>query len=246
MPKVIVERPRHGHARRGPGKGYRRRQQRVALDEQPRRERLRQCGPGERKSFSERLGPLVRFLHNRVGRPWNAVEAEICAHLRRDNVIQEHVRDHLKEMVVTHVRLEKGRPIHAAGWAIGQPVQARWRWFHVFYVCPRSGLLKRSPRPKRTPHVHPPLISGWLRQPVRLILNGFNEYWVLFNGVWNLAVFEPFPRRAGPADVMAPEEYDALHQAKITRAQARERYGRAIVVKEVRPATRREVARYCT
>lgn len=243
MPKVIVERPRYGHAMRGPGKGYQRATRRIAWDEQPRRERLRQVVSGQRKHFSERLGPLVRLLQQRVGRLWSDVESEICAHLRRDNVIQDHVRDHLAEMVVTQVTLEKGRPCHASGWRIGQPIRAGGSWFARFYVCPRTAKLKESPRVSKKQR----LATGKGRHaPLRLLPYDYNRVWLLREGVWLLATFEPIRARDLTALPLAQPSFPDAHLGRpITRPEAIHLYGRAIHITDLRLATRGEIQRYC-
>jgi len=243
MPKVIVERPRYGHWMRGPGKGYKRATQRIGWDEQPRRESLRQVISGQRKHFSERLGPLVRLLQHRIGRLWSEVEAEICANLSRDNVIQDHVRDHLAEMVVTQVTLEKGRPFHASGYRIGQPVRAGGSWFARFYVCPRTGKLNNSPQVSKREWL---ATQKALRAPVRLFPFDHNHAWMLRAGVWMLATFDPIcVRDLSPLPLVQPRFPDAHLDKPITRAEALHHYGRAIHITNLRPATRIEIQRYC-
>lgn len=243
MPKVIVERPRYGHAMRGPGKGYKRATGRIAWEDQPRRERLRQVVSGQRKHFSERLGPLVRFLQHRVGRLWSEVEAEVCTHLRRDNVIQDHVRDHLAEMVVTHVTLKKGKPYHASDWRFGQPVRAGSSWFARFYVCPRTGKLKTSPQRSK---------KQWLATrearlaPARFLPFDHNRMWLLREGVWMLASFSPIRAFALSQATPVPPRFNDVHLGKpVTRDEAIHQYGRAIHVTHLRQATRAEIQRYC-
>src|SRR4051812_39875839 len=102
MAKVIVERPRVGSRARGKGKGYKRRLARIAPEDRPRREGMKHHG-GNTKSLNEHLGPLGRYLEGQVGRPWNDVFAEICAHIDRNSAVQDHVRDHLGDFVTTDV-----------------------------------------------------------------------------------------------------------------------------------------------
>jgi hypothetical protein len=87
MYKVIIDRPRrHSPFRDLPKKpkGY---EKNVLIEELPQRETLRKkwawtSGMSE-KETTDRLGPLRRFLHQRVGRPWNMVHAEIWATVNR-------------------------------------------------------------------------------------------------------------------------------------------------------------------
>lgn len=130
MSKVIVERPRQG----GHGKHGRP----LPVDQLPARQGMRR-GYGSKKRLNENLAPLKRYLAAQVGRPWDKVYSEIAAHLRADNTVQQHVRDHLRDVVATRPR---------------RGVEARWYrrdlppgiWFQPLYVDPRDGILKRTDR----------------------------------------------------------------------------------------------------
>jgi len=52
------------------------------------------------KAFTDHLGPAERFLHKRVGRPWNDVWSEICEHADNRSVDGEHLRIHVKRDLV--------------------------------------------------------------------------------------------------------------------------------------------------
>ena len=139
MDKVIVERPRHGSRMRRPSKGYRRAFKRCAWEDQPKREKIRL---GKSKCLNEHLGPLRRYLRSQVGRPWSKVHAEICANISRDSAVQDHVRDHVDDIVATHVVLVDGVPCSGEGRDYGEPLRlSRWR---QLYVCPRTGILRRD------------------------------------------------------------------------------------------------------
>ena len=144
MFKVIVERPRGGG-------GYPRRrgrvEERARLD--PEQAPLQQANGRGRgsKHLRENLAPLRRYLLGQVGRPWDAVHAEISAHLRLTSAVQRHVLEHLEQMVVRHAALVEGRPVFVPD---HRPVIAG-RWRAVVYVCPRTGRLRAAPRRQRTP-----------------------------------------------------------------------------------------------
>ena len=141
MAKVIVERPRIGSSMRGESKGYQRSLQRLGPEEMPYREGMKRRNLGNPKYLNEHLGPLRRYLDSQVGRPWNKVFSEICEHIDRSSAVQDHVRDHVADYVATHVILVDGVPCYGEGRPYGLPLgQMGWvQW----YVCPRSGLLKR-------------------------------------------------------------------------------------------------------
>jgi hypothetical protein len=148
MAKVIVERPRHG-SRQKARKGYRKQWQRFAPEDFPKREGVF-AHKGRTKWFSERLGPLRKYLQKQVGRPWNMVFSEICEHLRCDSVIQSHVRDHLLDFIIVNVIEIDGTPCYGDGRRYAKPLQ--FGYWTFLYVCPRTGLVRRiKPAKQRSP-----------------------------------------------------------------------------------------------
>jgi hypothetical protein len=140
MPKIICERPRVGGGLKEP-KGYKKEFHDTPWDEQPKSEPIRlkwKKHYSDCKEFSERLGPLWRWLLSKVGQPWHLVHSELCANLKRDSVIQDHVRDHAEEMVVTNVINNNGVICHGIGILHGMPL-ADYR--EQLYVHPDTGLL---------------------------------------------------------------------------------------------------------
>jgi hypothetical protein len=136
MAKVIVERPRHGSRMRDKHrKGRNRDLQRLGLD-WLKRERVATT----HKSFNEHLSPLRRYLEGQVGRPWDEIHAEIRRHIRAESVVQKHVLTHVYQYVETNALYLDGVACHGSGWFIGRPIT--WGW----YVCPRTGLLRRVDR----------------------------------------------------------------------------------------------------
>ena len=154
MGKVLVERPRitgWGFSP-GPAKGYRKRLQKCldSGESPPVREGIKRRYGHATKHFNEHLGPLRRFLDSNIGRQWNKVYAEICKHVDRNNVVQKHILTHLFEYVVVNTVLIDGEPCRgeAYGRSYGQPLRKSDR-YHQWYVCPKSGLLRKS---KYIPH----------------------------------------------------------------------------------------------
>lgn len=151
MAKVIVERPRKkGHSWNKP-KGYQRQLRRLGVDGSPSREGIKARWQGRTKDLNEHLGPLRRYLDSQVGRPWDKVFAEICACIDRASAVQDHVRDHVEAYVATHVLLIDGVPCSGEGGRnYGQPLH-RLR-YRPWYVCPRTGLLRRVKAQERRQH----------------------------------------------------------------------------------------------
>lgn len=139
MFKVIVERPRRGAdfpVNRARHKGEDDLPSRVGM------KRFRKLNHTQSKYLNENLAPLRRYLMKQAGRPWNKVYSEICEHLRADNTVMQHVRDHLKDFVVLKLAIgREGEWINgnACHWSAGA---APWR--QPLYVDPKDGILKRS------------------------------------------------------------------------------------------------------
>jgi hypothetical protein len=237
MAKVIVERPRYGSCLRGHRKGYRRDLQRYKLDEQPKREKIRRHD----KRLNEHLAPLRRFLHQQVGRPWNLVYAEMCQHIRFDNVVQDHIKTHLFEYVEIHVQLIEGVPCYASSSfglsRFGMPLRSWSERFPKFYVCPKSGLLKKAKkvlRPRRN-----------AKQTVdRVIEVDHDLVFLKFQDAWHRVRWAEYPRRERFKDWSATV-HDAMLNRPISRDEAVHTYRRPVYAAEARLATRQEIRRWC-
>jgi hypothetical protein len=144
MAKVIVERPRKMGCSFKKPKGYKRRLRRYGDDGPPRCEGIKACWQGRSKYLNEHLGPLRRYLDKQVGRPWDKVFSEICAHINRNSAVQDHVRDHVEDYVAVHVLLIDGVPCNGEGGRLyGKPLHELPSRHLRWYVCPRTGLLRR-------------------------------------------------------------------------------------------------------
>lgn len=165
MSKVIVERPRQGHAE--PNLHQRGRDRALARDEDlpkfsAHRESHSKGYYGDRKQLNENLNPLRRFLRANVGRPWRKVYSEVREHLRVTNPTQLHVMQHLVGFdgsfgfVCLHVE------IGSDGKARPKPPNKYRSEFgqDEFYVHPRTGLLCRGTVPRRAHQERLP--SNWV------------------------------------------------------------------------------------
>jgi hypothetical protein len=135
--KVIVERPRSGSRMRNLKTGWSTRGYDPDRDvSDPSVFALNRKAP--RKFFSDRLGPLRRYLSKQVGRPWRKLEGDLRKAVDLRTVMGRHLWDHVLQEVELRVRmLDDGRPVRLDG----RPI---WN----LYVHPRTGLLLR-PKPER-------------------------------------------------------------------------------------------------
>lgn len=145
MSKVIVERPRVGHAQRTVRPG----RTRPLEDEDGEPLRAREPArslPYRSKSLNENLAPLKRYLAAQVGRPWNKVYSEISANLKPTSTVQQHVRDHVEDFVAIKTRMEAGK-VRTSQSKFGRGDLALEDDWRPYYVHPKTGLLRRNPKP---------------------------------------------------------------------------------------------------
>lgn len=97
-----------------------------------------------RRGVDVRCNILKRILFKEVGRPWNKVYSELCELLPKNDVL---LRDSINWIVEQKAFVEKGKVVVACGWGSGAiPVENSHR---PFYVCPKTGMLKKIPKEKR-------------------------------------------------------------------------------------------------
>ena len=137
MAKVIVERPR-----RGGGWSHKKGKQYVDSDLLVSKEGMR--APHVRhwggKELNENLAPLRRFLHSRVGEPWDKVYSEISENLKVTSTVQQHVRDHVTDFVSVTCSIQDGE-IYVHDYGV-RPLNSSWS---ELYVDPEDGVLKKNP-----------------------------------------------------------------------------------------------------
>lgn len=239
MAKVIVERPRKkGWAWNKP-KGEQRRLRGYGDEGPPAREGIQRRWQGRTKTLNEHLGPLRRYLDKQVGRPWDKVFSEICAHIDRNSAVQDHVRDHVAGYVATCVILIDGVPCDGeGGWGYGEPLHDfRYR---PWYVCPRTGLLRRVRSHRRKPaHRSPP------DNPPPLIPVGPSLQCRYRDGAWYRVQVQALPMpeskrlRRPCRDIWLDRPV-----ADITDAEARKTYGAAVYAVAQQRLTRSELNQY--
>jgi hypothetical protein len=219
MAKVIVERPRGGQRLKSP-KGYHRRLQRIAPEDQLKRESITRPWVNSGKWLSERLGPLRKYLWSQLGRPWDKVFSEICQHIRLDSAVQSHVRDHIGDFVEVSVELVNGVPYAKTGWRRSRRVDER-----MLYVCPKTGLLRAGKRQQLPPITQLRVndsrqfrcLNGiWYEVAVRRIPSDPE-------GAWDARLDKPVYRfRVGEATATYGAEVYALSKRKVSNNELNE------------------------
>jgi len=147
MSKVIVERPR----RPATAKPLSRMRNKDFTD-LPIRERMTarfqngsrmrcSCCCNPRKTLSENLNPLRRFLMRRVGQKWDHVFSEICEHIRLTSTVQKHVRDHMEDLVILKTSIDSEGRIWDHTYSIYELKFANNRGHRLLWVHPVSGIL---------------------------------------------------------------------------------------------------------
>ena len=141
MAKVVTERPRYGHANRS--KKTRLRTRRYDgedhLDDLPKRvasSSSRQHG-WDAKEFSDRIGPLRKFLRRQVGRHWDKVYSELSQSLDKRSLTSQHIWSHIWQYVEKDVVIGPGKKIYR------NPVRSYNRVWQVkgLYIHPKTGVL---------------------------------------------------------------------------------------------------------
>jgi hypothetical protein len=240
MAKVIVERPRikgHWcHVAKG-----RKTQLRRALESgegTPIHEGIKRPYQAH-KVLNEHLGPLRRYLDKQVGRPWDKVFSEICQHINRSNPVQDHVRDHVEDYVIRNVVVIDGELCAGGGtrWRsrYGTPLREMYGR-HLWYVCPKTGLLRRvPPRLKPAPDERPkPPAYVWVSD---LAQCRFIE------GHWELITLAPLPK----VWLTHSEKTDVLLRRPVRNLTADllvDTYGAAVYAAARRVLRRRELRNY--
>lgn len=175
MAKVVTERPRHGHS--NPSKKTRKRLSKDEIEKDDHGStrspisRRRQFG-WNAKEFSDLLGPLRRYLHSKIGQPWDEVYSEISKTLDKRTVSGLHILDHVKYEVEQDVMFVRGIP-HAG--------KVRWQSQHPivgFYVDPNTGLLQHVAKESKKQR------KARYKQPVEEIKVDDHTYLRLRKGIW--------------------------------------------------------------
>jgi hypothetical protein len=116
----------------------------------------RELGPhDESKDFTDKLGPLKRWLNSQVGRNWDRVYSEIKQAFPNTNKQNHHLLDtHLMGYINRNATVEKskkGRRVFSADGYAGR----RELWPGEIYVDPETHVLMTYRRRPLSHHHHP-------------------------------------------------------------------------------------------
>ncbi len=231
MHKVVVERPR-----RNPGPGKQGRRANLPDELLPKFEGIKRPHVS-RKRLTDLLGPLRRWLHAQLGRPWNDVYSEACAVIKPDSVIRAHIKTHLLEFVERHTFVHEGKVCVIAphyGGGITPVAETRYRR-SSFFVHPETRLLCEIPvRPRHRWHdknaERRKLTQRWLNKTT-LIRH--------LDGCWFECRMETFPEDFAKGD--SPWRFDFAEKKMICRSNANDIYGRNVCCVAKRQLSRREL-----
>ncbi len=242
MSKVVIERPRHNHKdlSKKTGRRIHRYDPNDEYEDFPKHEPASK-GRGT-KEFTDLLGPLWKFLRSNVGRPWDKVYSELCAHLDRRKTTGRHVFQHLEGYVEVNCFVGDDGEIYArqrdggvrrigehtltVAFVDGAGVQ-RWgvqvdenhHYGHDLYVDPRTGLLcvekKRSSQAVREARRRQAR-STMERKPI-----SFEQSYLRLNGIWYIADYVCVE---GKAPTTPQEEMELPLWKKLARKELGVRY----------------------
>ena len=198
MGKVVTERPRAGgHAKRP--KGYYRKANKIAPEDQPKRERINQHGY-ESRTFTDVLGPLRGYVHSVIGHHFDKVYAEIKKALPGDGMSARHVIGHLWQFLERQVIIVNGKPCHL-------DMHYRYRrvdgvdyipiyyskYGPIAYVDPRDRIIKRAPKSPQPKPQKEPLTVLWVDK----------HLYEKLDGVWYEIQYAPYAVELVPFDARA-------------------------------------------
>jgi hypothetical protein len=118
---------------------------------------------GQRRGFSENLGPLRGLIARSRGKHWDRVYSELCRLVSPTGTnIERHVHQHLPDFIHTQTRLGEDGVEYFDRWGCWRPISDGRRWRRVdYFVHPVSRcVLRIKRRPYREPPERPTILPG--------------------------------------------------------------------------------------
>ncbi|MEC4818049.1 MAG: hypothetical protein SAK29_32980 [Scytonema sp. PMC 1069.18] len=207
LSEIVIERPRGGmRISLKKLKGYKKQLQK--LTEEATQEGL--LSPyliktrNKSKYLSDHLGPLRRFLHSKVGQPWDDIYSELCQRLDTSTMAGQHVLTHVWDYVERHVEIIDNR-LYSKPYR-GYQIQLDASHRDRFYIHPETGILcaaQKVPRKQK----------GTQKQTDVIIVDNYHQYHKL-NEIWYLITFEDFP--PPPNDYVMDILKGLIHRSAVT------------------------------
>lgn len=148
------------------------------------------------KHFSDRLGPLRRWLYSKVGQPWDDVYNELCQRLETRTLAGQHILFHVWGFVERDVVLIDGMPCYK----ICRSYSTTYSYYRghqpvypgKLYVHPETGILYLVKKaPKEPPKKPDDVVS----------VDSYHQYRKL-NEVWYLVTLKDIPPIEKPTDII--------------------------------------------
>lgn len=143
--KVLMERGRATKRWRKPNKGYKKRlqyEERISLDTTSRESMARRKDDWY-SDYGSRwtIGPIIKFLRQNCGRPWNEVSSELCNALpaNKKGRVYARVREFALDQVEEHIQIIDGEVYDSKGY----PIRAHSYSENNFYVD-QEGILRQA------------------------------------------------------------------------------------------------------
>lgn len=167
----------------------------------------------DRKRPHWSIKPVLRFIGQNVGRPWDFVWSEICDVLRSDTDSGLHIRETILRYIEREVVIdENGTPRNPDGRALSS-----WRWPN-YYVHPETGLLCVAPKDKPRASARPPFA----------ILDGALVFKKI-DGVWYELVMKEWTDEERKTERArgfgAPLKWEKPFSSYLTEWESKYRYG---------------------
>lgn len=149
--KQLTERERHNH--RDHYGNYRKMNVKALNDpEAGGREsmKIRYKIRGHDKSFNENLNPLYGWIRSCLGKKWDKCYSELRQQFDARKVINNHILEHLFQDIEIHTYVgEKGAIMFMDTRYTNKGVQPIKECYKDYYVCPKSGLLRKTHKQPR-------------------------------------------------------------------------------------------------
>ncbi len=221
MAKIVVERPRVGGGLNTKGRALLKEALHRDPEDATSGQAMRPRGRGaDRKRFNDHLNPLYRFLRSAVGRPWNKVRADLAEQIRPTSTMQQHVLEHVRDIVHEHVQIIDGKPYDLSSSYGGITLIRGYGRMPALYVHPRTGILLeyKAPKPRRT--------TGSVRpgpgETLKVAIDA-DHWYEAIDGIWYLATrtVTPTSYRNGAGDIIYYNRQDVAHRQVGSRELAR-------------------------